>query len=74
MYDGSVLAPDLGCLPASIRSPKQNIICSVNYSELLGMWDYKQARIEALAMEIPMRGFEFALEVATCEDAEVTHF
>ena len=51
VYDSGGLAPDIGCLPpierfiwvraSSVRSPGSKIIRAVQYSELLGMWDYE---------------------------------
>ena len=51
VYDSGGLAPNLGCLTpvdrfiwvraTSVRSPGSKIIRAVNYSELLGMWDYE---------------------------------
>ena len=51
VYDSGGLAPDLGCLTpldrfisvraTSVRNPGSKIIRAVNYSELLGMWDYE---------------------------------
>ena len=57
VYDSDGLAPDVGCLlpigrfiwvkATSVRSPNSKIVRAINYSELLGMWDY-EGKLEAM--------------------------